>query len=187
MTERRKIWALVLAAAATGLGAALAWAAPEPARVSTVALGEPSGGRVVLELNRRVDHRAFLLDEPMRLVVDLADATWSLGRAPAAGGMVAGYRYGQGDAQHARLVIDLAQPARGGGGASARGGRAARDGSGAGAVATGTGTGRGGGLATDCSRFPDGTQGCASAAKAPRLTGSSSTTRRGRSRGLARS
>ena len=112
VTERPKIWALMLAAAATGLGAALAWAAPEPARVSTVALGEPSGGRVVLELNRRVDHRAFLLDEPMRLVVDLADATWSLGRAPAAGGMVAGYRYGQGDAQHARLVIDLAQPAR---------------------------------------------------------------------------
>jgi N-acetylmuramoyl-L-alanine amidase len=86
----------------------------QTARILALGQGaDASGLRVTLELDRRVDQRAFFLDEPMRLVVDLPAATWQLGgpvQSPR--GAVAGWRYGTAQPRTARLVVDLAQPVR---------------------------------------------------------------------------
>lgn len=81
--------------------------------VSAVHIGEQGGGtRLVLELSQRAVYRVFLLNEPMRMVLDLPPATWRLAAQPASAGVVAGYRYGSFDADTARLVVDLSAPAR---------------------------------------------------------------------------
>jgi N-acetylmuramoyl-L-alanine amidase len=81
--------------------------------VSAVSIAEQGGlTRLVLELSQRAEYRVFLLNEPMRLVLDLPPAKWRLEAQPASAGVVAGYRYGQFDADTARLVVDLATPAR---------------------------------------------------------------------------
>ena len=106
---RRLAWLLGLAVAVytqAGFGAA-------PPVVSTISIGDQGGAtRLVLELSYRADYRAFLLNEPMRLVVDLPPVTWKLGAQVPPAGVIAGYRFGQFDAGTARLVVDLAAPAR---------------------------------------------------------------------------
>jgi N-acetylmuramoyl-L-alanine amidase len=106
---RRLAWVL-------GLAAVLytqAGSAATPPVVSTILIGDQGGAtRLVLELSHRADYRAFLLNEPMRLVVDLPPVTWKLGPQVPAAGVIAGYRFGQFDANTARLVVDLAAPAR---------------------------------------------------------------------------
>jgi N-acetylmuramoyl-L-alanine amidase len=88
-----------------------AWAAP--VHVSSIAVAEQAGvTRVTIELSQRADYRVFFLAEPMRAVIDLPPVTWSVQGAPRGRGLIAGYRYGQFDPQTARLVIDLAAPAR---------------------------------------------------------------------------
>jgi N-acetylmuramoyl-L-alanine amidase len=48
----------------------------------------------------------------MRLVLELPPVTWRLGAQVPPAGVIAGYRFGQFDAATARLVVDLAAPAR---------------------------------------------------------------------------
>lgn len=91
----------------------VASAAAQPV-VSTVVVAEQGRStRLILELSERADYRVFLLNEPMRLVLELPPVSWRLtaGQTQAAG-LVAGYRYGQFDRSTARLVVDLAAPAR---------------------------------------------------------------------------
>lgn len=106
---RRLAWVFGLAVAAltsSGLAAA-------PPVVNTIVIGDERGAtRLVLELSQRADYRVFLLNEPMRLVVDLPTVTWKLGAQVPPAGVVAGYRFGQFDPDTARLVVDLAAPAR---------------------------------------------------------------------------
>src|SRR6185369_6595474 len=106
---RRLAWVLGLAVAMhtqAGFGAT-------PPVVSTLLIGDQGGAtRLVLELSHRADYRAFLLNEPMRLVVDLPPVTWKLGAQVPPTGVIAGYRFGQFDTGTARLVVDLAAPAR---------------------------------------------------------------------------
>lgn len=106
---RRLAWVVGLAVAVwthSGLAAT-------PPVVSTIAFSDQGGAtRLVLELSERADFRAFLLNEPMRLVVDLPTVVWKLGAQVPPAGVVAGYRFGQFDSETARLVIDLAAPAR---------------------------------------------------------------------------
>jgi N-acetylmuramoyl-L-alanine amidase len=100
------ILALVFAAWALA-----AWpVAAEPARIAAVRTGDSLGFQVVIDVERRVDPQVFMLDEPMRMVVDLGDARWGLAQGSAAQGAVAGWRYGRRDGQAARLVVDLAMP-----------------------------------------------------------------------------
>lgn len=89
--------------------------AAEPASTVTALQIAEQGGltKVVIELSHRADYRVYLLDEPMRLVLDLPPVSWKLGaRAPAARGVVAGFRFGHFDAETSRLVLDLSDPAR---------------------------------------------------------------------------
>jgi N-acetylmuramoyl-L-alanine amidase len=82
--------------------------------VTGVSLGETAGAtRLVLTLNRRIEHRVFFLNEPMRAIVDLPSVQWRIaGGEVAASGLVSGLRYGAFDAKTGRLVLDLAQPAK---------------------------------------------------------------------------
>jgi N-acetylmuramoyl-L-alanine amidase len=82
--------------------------------VTGVSLGETAGAtRLILTLNRRIDHRVFFLNEPMRAVVDLPSVQWRIaGGEVAPSGLVSGLRYGAFDAATGRLVLDLAQPAK---------------------------------------------------------------------------
>jgi N-acetylmuramoyl-L-alanine amidase len=103
---------------ARGIGVAVAIvaghvaAASQPV-VSAVTIAEQAGfTRLVLELSERARYQLFLLNEPMRLVLDLPPSGWSLDTQPASAGVVSGYRYGQFDPETARLVVDLAAPAR---------------------------------------------------------------------------
>lgn len=87
-------------------------AAAEPPRIIAVRAAETGQPQVVLELDRRAGPLVFTLDEPMRLVVELDQARWALQQAPPVQGIAAGWRFGRKDGRAARLIVDLAQPAR---------------------------------------------------------------------------
>ena len=103
---------------ARGIGVAVAVvaghaaAAPEPVVSAVTIAAQPGFTRLVLELSERARYQLFLLNEPMRLVLDLPPSGWNLDAQPVSAGVVSGYRYGQFDSETARLVVDLAAPAR---------------------------------------------------------------------------
>jgi N-acetylmuramoyl-L-alanine amidase len=105
ITALALVWAF---AASTGR------AAPGPVQVTGIGLAEQgSATRIAIDLTRRADYRVFFLNEPMRAVIDLPPVAWTLsGAPPGPRGLIAGYRYGSFDPQTARLVLDLAGPAK---------------------------------------------------------------------------
>ena len=104
----RAALALVLVCCLAGLAGV--GAAAEPARIQAVRTTDSLGLQIAIDLERRLDPQLFTLDEPMRLVVELADARWALAQGAAPNGAIAGWRYGRKDGVHARLVVDLALP-----------------------------------------------------------------------------
>lgn len=106
---------LVLALA----GTSDAPAAPQgPAANRTIALdarlaGDGRRTRLVMDLNRAVDIRAYTIANPNRVVIDLPDVTFDLpvGAGKTGKGLVTAYRYGLFAAGKARIVIDLREPA----------------------------------------------------------------------------
>ncbi|WP_198670419.1 N-acetylmuramoyl-L-alanine amidase [Oceanicella sp. SM1341] len=69
---------------------------------------------ITARLERPVSYRVFTLDDPRRVVVDFEQGAWPEGSAPAAldGSMVSGVRIGLFRPGTARMVVDLAEPAR---------------------------------------------------------------------------
>lgn len=107
-------------AGASLFGAALssgrAWA-DAPALIHAVALEDAGQSvRVSLALSQAAQAHTFFLSGPDRFVIDLSGARWALpGRANGEGpgaGVVRRYRYADRPEGVARLVLDLAQPAR---------------------------------------------------------------------------
>ncbi len=90
-------------------------AVDESAEVRGIRFGvHGSRTRVVIDITRRVDFKARLLDRPARLVVDLPEVRWPV-EAEALErprGLATGYRFGLLHPGTSRLVVDLAQPAR---------------------------------------------------------------------------
>jgi N-acetylmuramoyl-L-alanine amidase len=84
-----------------------AWAGP--AQVTDVRLWSgPEGTRLVVELSAPVDYDVFTLDDPDRVVVDLANTTLPAGESlPAAQGPVKSLRSGPQAGQGLRLVLDV--------------------------------------------------------------------------------
>ncbi|HVN42851.1 MAG TPA: N-acetylmuramoyl-L-alanine amidase, partial [Steroidobacteraceae bacterium] len=98
-------WFLALAVSA---GVAPAQAAPT-ARVTDVRLWSgPEGTRLVLELSGPVRHEVFTLENPDRVVIDLANAELAAGRhMPTGQGPVKSVRAGPQAGRGLRLVLDL--------------------------------------------------------------------------------
>lgn len=86
---------------------------PGPARalsIDQLRLGShPDKTRIVLELSDSADFRAFTLDTPQRLVVDLPDFEWRVPSSPRSE-LIRNARSGQLQAGIDRLVFDLGAP-----------------------------------------------------------------------------
>ncbi|HEY1745981.1 MAG TPA: N-acetylmuramoyl-L-alanine amidase [Xanthobacteraceae bacterium] len=76
--------------------------------------GDDSQTRLVLELSRKIEVRAFTLADPYRVVIDLPQVTFRL--PPKTGdvgrGLVKAFRFGLVMAGGSRIVVDLTKPAR---------------------------------------------------------------------------
>jgi N-acetylmuramoyl-L-alanine amidase len=108
MSLRRASGLSVLQALVMLCAAAEAQAAT-PTRVKDVRLWSgPEGTRLVLDLSAPVDYDVFTLNDPYRVVIDLANASIAdSARLPAGQGPVTRVRSGQRPRQGLRLVLDL--------------------------------------------------------------------------------
>lgn len=112
---QRKIWTGASAKShkMSMLSAALFAAMPftlSPALAGTIQQVSADNGAIIVQFDDVVDKAAiFALAAPNRIAVDVSGAT--AGAASVAGGSVSGIRQGQFDADTARIVLDLAEPA----------------------------------------------------------------------------
>jgi N-acetylmuramoyl-L-alanine amidase len=88
------------------------WA--EGLRVEGVRFG--GGGvttRVVFDLNQKADFRAFVIDDPYRIVIDLPLAEWKTfkSRTLPSNSLIKSYRSGELDEGLSRVILDLRKPA----------------------------------------------------------------------------
>ena len=84
-------------------------------RMGSVAIDGADATRLVVEMSNPIEARLFLLDNPYRLVMDVAGAAWDAGSLLPMGslneGPIASYRYGTPDKETGRLVVELKGPA----------------------------------------------------------------------------
>lgn len=93
----------------------LSASAEERGAVFDVRLGEhPDRTRIVLDMSAAPQYRVFVLADPYRLVIDLAEVDWRLptGRTPVGRGLVEALRYGLFSPGISRIVLDLKAAAR---------------------------------------------------------------------------
>lgn len=69
------------------------------------------GARVVFDMDKKVNYRAFLLKDPYRVVVDLEDSQINKLYTKVANQVVAGARIGKLERNDKRVVMDLSRPA----------------------------------------------------------------------------
>lgn len=76
--------------------------------------GDATRTRLVIDLNRKIEARAYTIANPNRVVVDLPEVSFDLpiGAGKHARGLVSEFRYGQFAPGKARIVIDLREPVR---------------------------------------------------------------------------
>jgi N-acetylmuramoyl-L-alanine amidase len=89
--------------------------APSPPVASDARLaGDTKLTRFVLDLDKAVQFRAFVLDDPYRVVVDIPQVSFRLppGTGTTGRGLVKAFRYGMVMPGGSRIVFDLAGPAR---------------------------------------------------------------------------
>jgi len=74
--------------------------------------GDAERTRFVIELSEGVEFGTFVLPDPNRVIIDLANVTFDLPAeaGSSAGGMVTAWRYGQFAAGQARVVLDVDRP-----------------------------------------------------------------------------
>ena len=84
-------------------------------RTGAVEVNQQPATRLVIEMQSPINAKLFLLDNPYRVVMDVAGADWDAGSLLPTGildeGPIASYRYGRPDAQTGRLVFELSVPA----------------------------------------------------------------------------
>jgi len=100
---------------ATRVAARLTDAPPPSGPISAVdarLAGDEQRTRLIIDLSRSAQFRAFTLAEPYRVIVDLDDVTFTFGAGSAQSqrGLVKSYRYGVFAPGKARMVIDVAGP-----------------------------------------------------------------------------
>lgn len=76
--------------------------------------GDDKQTRFILDLDRKIDARAFVLGNPYRVVVDIPQVTFNLpaGTGTAGRGLIRAFRYGLVMPSGSRVVFDLTGPAR---------------------------------------------------------------------------
>ncbi len=76
--------------------------------------GDDKQTRFILDLDRKIDARAFVLGDPYRVVVDIPQVTFNLpsGSGTAGRGLIRAFRYGLVMQGGSRVVFDLTGPAR---------------------------------------------------------------------------
>jgi N-acetylmuramoyl-L-alanine amidase len=116
--------ALLCAAASLCLQSSILSAAegePAPAAVSNFPIasdarlaGDAKQTRFVLDLDKPIQHRAFVLADPYRVVVDIPQVSFKLpaGVGTAGRGLVKAFRYGLVMPGGSRIVFDLTGPAK---------------------------------------------------------------------------
>ena len=89
-------------------------ATPHPLATDVRLAGDEKRTRFILELDRKIDMRAFALANPNRVVVDIPQVTFQLpaGVGEASRGVVKAFRYGLVMPGGSRIVMDLKRPAR---------------------------------------------------------------------------
>ena len=105
--------AIVLMALGAGQAAAQAPAAPPVASEVRVA-GDENQTRFILDLDRKIDVRAFVLADPYRVVLDIPQVSFRLPArvGEASRGLVKAFRYGLVMPGGSRIVMDLMRPAK---------------------------------------------------------------------------
>ncbi|MDO4161521.1 MAG: N-acetylmuramoyl-L-alanine amidase [Pseudomonadota bacterium] len=79
--------------------------------VNDFRIGNQSDGvRIVFDMDKSVNYRVFLLDEPKRLVVDLDDASINKVFTGAGNQIISKTRIGKLDGNNKRIVLELARP-----------------------------------------------------------------------------
>lgn len=118
------LWAFALGCGAASLAAPAGIAQPAstlpqtspqfPVAFDVRVAGDAKQTRFVLDLDRKVELRAFTLADPYRVVVDLPQVTFQLreGAGDTRRGLIKAFRYGLVIAGGSRLVFDLAGPAK---------------------------------------------------------------------------
>ncbi len=74
--------------------------------------GDERRTRLIVDLSRKVEFRAFTLANPYRVILDLQDVAFIFepGRVPTKRGLVSNYRYGVFAPGKARMVLDVSEP-----------------------------------------------------------------------------
>lgn len=111
-----------MAASAVGQAArAVETVAPHPAVAQVLPIasdariaGDEKQTRFILDLDRKIDVRAFVLSDPYRLVVDIPQTTFNLpaGSGTSGRGLIRSFRYGMVMPGASRVVIDLTGPSK---------------------------------------------------------------------------
>jgi len=109
-----RLLGVVLALAAFAPSGAFAQTPQRAIALDARVAGDASRTRLVLDLNRKVEIRAYTIANPNRVVVDLSEVTFDLpvGAGQKARGLISAFRYGQLAPGKARIVIDLREPVR---------------------------------------------------------------------------
>jgi N-acetylmuramoyl-L-alanine amidase len=89
-------------------------ATPPPIATDVRVAGDEKRTRFILELDRKIDMRAFALANPNRIVVDTPQVTFGLpaGVGEASRGLIKAFRYGLVMPGGSRIVMDLKRPAK---------------------------------------------------------------------------
>jgi N-acetylmuramoyl-L-alanine amidase len=101
-------------ASPSSVGGSVSAETDEPSVIAARVGGDKSQTRIVFDLSRKVDMRAFALADPYRLVIDLPQMRFQL--PPQAGeatkGLVKAFRFGLMKKGGSRIVLDLTAPVR---------------------------------------------------------------------------
>jgi N-acetylmuramoyl-L-alanine amidase len=87
-----------------------------PAHPSVTAVrtaGDSTSTRLILDLSRKIELRAFILADPYRVILDVPQLTFQAAAAATAGrGLVKAFRFGEMMPGASRIVLELTGPAR---------------------------------------------------------------------------